>query len=56
MASSPKLLPVDFPPGVSTMPLMAETATPGSVALPPALPGVVRPLTVPAGCVGSVSV
>ena len=55
-AGSPKLLPLDRAPGVSTMALMAEKGVVGAVATPPLLPGVVMPLTVPAGCVGSVTV
>ena len=54
---SAKLLPVDSVPGVvSTMALIALGVTGCAVAVPPALPGSVRPLLVPAGCVGSVRV
>jgi hypothetical protein len=56
LASSPKLLLMDLPPGGSTMLPMAEMATEGAVALPPSEPAVVWPLIVPAGCVGWVTV
>ena len=38
------------------MPLMTLGAVAGGVTLPPALPAIVTPLLVPAGCVGSVTV
>ena len=54
---SAKLLPVDEAPDVaSTIPAMALGSVPTPVAVPPALPAVVMPLLVPAGCVGSVTV
>ena len=55
-ASSPKLLPVAAPPTGSTMPLIAEGSVETGVAVPPCEPAVVMPLTVPGGCVGSVTV
>ncbi len=54
---SPKLLALALAPGVvSTMPEMALGAVPAALAVPPAVPGTARPLRVPGGCVGSVTV
>ena len=55
-ASSPKWLPVAAPPTGSTMPLIADGSVVTGVAVPPSVPAVVTPLTVPGGCVGSVTV
>jgi hypothetical protein len=53
---SPKLLATPCPPGGTVMPPMTDGATVGAVAVPPSVPGVVWPFTVPAGWVGSVRV
>ena len=57
---SPKLLSTDSPPGGSTMPLIADGVVVTGVAVPTAVPSMVpalvMPLSVSAGCVGSVTV
>ncbi len=47
---------IPAPPTGSTMPLMALGTVATGVAVPPSEPAVVMPFTVPAGCVGSVTV
>ena len=54
--TSPKSLPVTSWPTPSVMPLMTEGLDVGGVAVPPPLPALVMPLSVPAGCSGSVMV
>ncbi|MDH4392262.1 MAG: hypothetical protein QE285_12680 [Aquabacterium sp.] len=51
---SPKLLARLCTPAGRLMVLMADGVTAGPVAVPPKVPAVVRPFTVPAGWVGSV--
>jgi hypothetical protein len=54
--SSPKLFSTEATPAPSTMPLMALGVVDTAEAVPPVLPATVRPLTVPVGWVGSVTV
>ncbi len=57
---SPKLLSIDCPPDGRTMPLIADgvvvTGVAVPVEVPSIVPGVVMPLRVSAGWVGSVTV
>ena len=54
---SAKLLPVESAPEVTSgMALIIEGSVATGVTVPPVEPAVVMPLTVPAGCVGSVTV